>query len=186
MVHDTPLATDDPDRITLGLDSSALSFTAYSRADEDVAVKGSFELTLPNYLALERAVRSHARIQNAVADVLIGLGFEPVSPNVAGPQFDVAFIAKGVLVVVEVKSCTADNAELQLRLGLGQVLRYAFQLAAKGASVKAVLALEIEPSSEWLDLLSGLGVGVLCESSLVEGVARLAAEWALSPEIPSG
>ena len=183
VVHDTPLPTDDPDRITPDLDSSALSFSAYSRADENVAVTGSLELTLPNYLALERAVRSHARLQNAVADVLIGQGFEPISPNVTGPQFDIAFLVQGMLALVEIKSCTASNAELQLRLGLGQILRYAHQLEAKCVNVKPVLAVEIKPSIEWIELLSALGVGILCEPSLVEDVTRLVAEVTPSPDV---
>ena len=62
----------------------------------------------------------------------------------------------------EVKSITASNEEEQLRLGLGQVLRYAQQLGGS-ASVVPVLATERCPTDPtWQALCSGLGVILLC------------------------
>jgi hypothetical protein len=120
---------------------------AYKPADEKASVKPAVELSLPNYLALERAVCSHARIQNAVADELMALGVTPWSPTAAGPQYDLAFGGDdGAFTVIEVKSCTGQNMELQLRLGLGQVLRYAHQLRSRHDQVRAVLATELNQS----------------------------------------
>lgn len=69
-------------------------------------------------------MRSHALIQNAVATAASAAGFEPWSPSGAGPTFDIAISADdGRLFGVEVKSATPENLELQLRIGLGQVLR---------------------------------------------------------------
>ncbi len=52
--------------------------------------------------------------------------------------------------VVEVKSLTKENEERQLRLGLGQVLSYAFLLNWPGVNhVQAILAVERPPSDEY-------------------------------------
>jgi hypothetical protein len=60
--------------------------------------------------------------------------------------------------VGEVKSLTASNEEKQLRLGLGQVLRYAHQLGPDGDAVP-VLIVERRPSdSSWEKLCVRLGV----------------------------
>jgi hypothetical protein len=100
----------------------------------------------------------------------------PWSPTAAGPQFDLAFRGDdGAFTVVEVKSCTEQNLELQLRLGLGQVLRYAHQLRLRHDQVRAVLATELNPSSEWLDLLEQLAVHVIREASLKEDLQRVLA-----------
>lgn len=148
----------------------------YRPADEEASVAPSVELSLPNYLELERAVGSHARIQNAVAAELSGVGLTPWSPTAAGPQFDLAFRGDdGAFTVVEVKSCTEQNLELQLRLGLGQVLRYAHQLRLRHDQVRAVLATELNPPSEWLDLLEQLAVHVIREASLKEDLQRVLA-----------
>jgi hypothetical protein len=64
--------------------------------------------------------------------------------------------------VAEVKSLTEANEERQLRLGLGQVLRYRHLLAARGRSTRAVLMLERRPVDEsWLDLCRELQVIVV-------------------------
>ena len=47
----------------------------------------------------------------------------------------------------------ADNEEHQLRVGLGQVLRYRQLLAEEGRDVRALIAVEREPSDPtWVDL----------------------------------
>jgi hypothetical protein len=57
-----------------------------------------------------------------------------------------------------VKSLTKLNEEKQLRLGLGQVLRYRQQLGGS-APATAVLALERSPTDPaWLNLLERLDV----------------------------
>jgi hypothetical protein len=46
-----------------------------------------------------------------------------------------------------------------LRLGLGQVLRYAHLLGAKGRPVRRVIAVEREPSdASWIELCEAAGV----------------------------
>jgi hypothetical protein len=85
---------------------------------------------------------------------------QPRSPGPEDANFDLAWIRNdGVIVVAEVKSITAVNEEKQLRLGLGQVLRYRQLLARDGDDVRALLAVERGPSDpSWVTLCSGLGV----------------------------
>jgi hypothetical protein len=70
--------------------------------------------------------------------------------------------------VAEVKSSTADNEEVQLRLGLGQVLRYRQRLSALGHDrVIAVLVPERRPRDpSWRGLCQALGVVLLCRNEL--------------------
>ena len=62
--------------------------------------------------------------------------------------------------VCEVKSLTVENEEKQLRLGLGQVLRYRHLLQAKG-EIRAALILERSPTDlSWIELCKRLGVSL--------------------------
>jgi hypothetical protein len=69
-----------------------------------------------------------------------------------------------------VKSITDANEEKQLRLGLGQVLRYQ-NLLSKNGAVHAVLAVERQPTDvTWLGLCDHLGVKLVwpeCWSELL-------------------
>lgn len=110
--------------------------------------------------AVDRGNVGHRKTQNALADHLLATGREPLSyQRGVDPPFDLAWRENGTLYVVEVKSLTPANEERQMRLGLGQVLRYAHQLRAHEASVVAVLAVEREPEdSTWADCCDSLGV----------------------------
>ncbi len=64
--------------------------------------------------------------------------------------------------VAEVKSVAPQNEERQLRLALGQVVRYRQLLAADGQDVRAVIAVEREPSdSSWRQLCVDEGIALL-------------------------
>lgn len=111
---------------------------------------------------IDRGVEGHAYTQNRLAGVVLAAGWRPVSPRPSEPQYDVAWRASAGLFVAEVKSLTEANEERQLRLGLGQVLRYRHVLAVNDEKVTAVLAVERQPTDPtWLDLCAALGV-VLC------------------------
>lgn len=129
---------------------------AYRRADEDVAV--SVAEPMPRDPALtERGLRGHRATQNALADALVEAGIEPLSPSSRDPDWDIAWRQDRTLYIAEVKSLTASNEERQLRLGLGQVLRYR-QRASDPGSV-AVLVAERRPTDEsWLRLCEQLQV----------------------------
>jgi hypothetical protein len=108
---------------------------------------------------VERGVRGHVDAQNAIADALEAVGLEPRSPLPGEPEFDLAWISDGTVYVAEVKSLTARNEEKQLRLGLGQVLRYRSVLRRRHPGVRAVLVAEREPKdSSWKELCAELDV----------------------------
>jgi len=75
------------------------------------------------------------------------------------PVFDLAWEDSDGIVVAEIKSLTERNEERQLRLALGQVLRYAQLLRGKGHPVRSVVAVERRPSDDsWLELCQAAGV----------------------------
>jgi hypothetical protein len=87
-------------------------------------------------------------IQDSLAGVLAERGLEPLSPLGADPRFDLAWKQDAVAYVVEVKSLTDENEEKQLRLGLGQVLTYAYLLEWDNVeAVRPVLAVERQPTA---------------------------------------
>jgi len=117
----------------------------------------------------DRGTRAHHETQNALAEIVRSRGLTPRSPD-GEPNFDVGWQEPdGRLVVVEVKSVTERNAEKQLRLGLGQVLRYRNLLATGEADVVAILALSASPHDQrWIELCQELGVGLIWRPDLGE------------------
>jgi hypothetical protein len=86
---------------------------------------------------VERGVTGHVDTQNAVADALTAAGLAPRSPCAGEANFDLAWKKDGAVYVAEVKSITDLNEEKQLRLGLGQVLRYRWLLRHRHDRVRA-------------------------------------------------
>jgi hypothetical protein len=117
---------------------------------------------------VERGLRGHSDVQNALAEVLRQAGIEPRSRLPREPNFDIAWETEGTVFVAEVKSITDDNEEEQLRLGLGQVLRYRHRLEALGHDhVVAVLAPERAPrDSSWKDLCDEVRVVLLAKDEI--------------------
>jgi hypothetical protein len=117
---------------------------------------------------VERGLRGHSDMQNALAQVLREAGIEPRSRLPREPNFDIAWATEGTIFVAEVKSITDDNEEEQLRLGLGQVLRYRHRLQALGHEhVVAVLAPERAPrDSSWRELCDQLRVVLLAKDEI--------------------
>jgi hypothetical protein len=117
---------------------------------------------------VERGLRGHTDTQNELASVLSNAGIESSRGLRPGPDFDLAWQKDGTVFVAEVKSITAQNEEHQLRLGLGQVLRYRQRLSALGYDrVVAVLVPECQPRDpSWRELCQELGVVLLCRNEL--------------------
>jgi hypothetical protein len=117
---------------------------------------------------VERGLKGHADTQNALARVLRAAGIEPRSCQPAEPNFDLAWQRGETVFVAEVKSTTLSNEEEQLRLGLGQVLRYRQRLTALGHErVVAVLVPEHQPrDADWRRLCQELGVILLGKDEL--------------------
>jgi hypothetical protein len=110
----------------------------------------------------DRGTRAHNRTQNALAEALRARRLEPLSSD-GEPDFDLAWEdPDGAAVVAEVKSVTSRNAERQMRLGLGQVLRYRNLVEASGRAARALLVLSDAPvDRRWVDLCRELGVGLI-------------------------
>lgn len=121
---------------------------------------------------MDRALQAHARTQEALADALRAAGKVPRSPSPGEPVFDLAWEDDGTVCVAEIKSLNGTNDEKQLRLALGQVLRYAHLLRANARPVRCFIATESEPADEsWIDLCSDLGVTLLWPDVFHTGVA---------------
>jgi hypothetical protein len=139
--------------------------TAYRDGDELASTRARVPFSVdPNLV--DRGTRGHARTQNALAAWVRSIGAEPLSPN-GEPQYDVAWATPEAFYIAEVKSITDRNEERQMRLGLGQVLRYAHLLRESSAAVVPVLMVEREPSDHsWHELCASLGVRLLWPSAL--------------------
>ena len=123
---------------------------------------------------VERGLRGHADTQNELARVLRSAGLKPRSRLPQEPNFDLTWEASGTVFVAEVKSITDGNEEEQLRLGLGQVLRYRHRLESLGHDrVVAVLVPGRSPrDASWIDLCRQLRV-VLMPGKELERAAEL-------------
>jgi hypothetical protein len=155
----------------------------YRRALEDLAVsiRDPYEV---NPAVVERGLRGHRSTQDALADTAQRSGAAPRSPSPEEPNFDLAWEQDGRIFVAEVKSTTPTNEEKQLRLGLGQVLRYRQLLARRFADreVVGVLAAEREPQDQsWRDLCSRLDVRLVWAANLDELFSPESAEPGRGP-----
>jgi hypothetical protein len=139
---------------------------AYETANENPtsAAPEPFEVD-PN--ERDRATRAHAVTQNALAEAVRARGREPLRPR-GEPRFDLAWEeADGTFIVAEVKSITARNEERQLRLALGQVLRYCDLLEMRGLETRGLVVTSAQPSdSRWRTLCSRLGLGLMSPPDL--------------------
>jgi hypothetical protein len=119
---------------------------------------------------VERGLRGHAETQNQLAQLLREAGIEPRSPRPDEPNFDLAWERDGIVYVAEVKSLGPTNEERQLRLGLGQVLRYRVLLKdQRQTEVRAVLVTEREPRDpSWRALCDSLAVTLTTGSGWTE------------------
>ncbi len=191
LVHGVMLDQDDehvsiPEPLLADGDAQAggTPFVPYYAANEGTEVSLRSDLVAAEYNALERAVRSHALIQNAVAAAAAAAGLQPRSPSADAPAFDIALSAGDDRVfVVEIKSATRENLELQLRIGLGQVLHYAHLLRSHAQAVTPVIAIELQPDESWVELLAELGVGLLVDGSIPGDLARLAGAHSAIPVV---
>lgn len=96
-----------------------------------------------------RGVGAHQDTQHALARFLIEMNCEPRSPLSGGPQFDVSWERDGIRYVAEVKSLTNRNESRQIRMGLGQLLEYRYDLTRGKQKVRPVLVVEGRPKHRW-------------------------------------
>jgi hypothetical protein len=130
----------------------------YRDANEELKVSAREPFSTDPAL-VERGNRGHAAAQNALAAYLVSLGIEPRSPSPDEPNYDLGWTDGEVVYVAEVKSLTEANEEKQLRLGLGQLLRYRNLLNQRYPTVRAVLMAERDPRDpSWAALCEELNV----------------------------
>jgi hypothetical protein len=125
--------------------------TGYRAADEDTSVAERDPFSIDPAI-VERGLRGHAATQNALANFLKNRQLLPLSPGPNEPSYDIAWKNNKEIWIAEIKSVTNVNEEKQLRLGLGQVLRYC-HLLKKSGDVHGVLVIERAPLDQtWIDL----------------------------------
>lgn len=109
---------------------------------------------------IDRGLLAHHEAVEALAKFVGIKGLVALVPtSSSGPQFDLAWFDGDTLYVAEVKSITSANEEKQLRLGLGQVLRYRHQLRGSAAKVEAWLVPERQPAdASWAATCATSGV----------------------------
>jgi hypothetical protein len=129
----------------------------------------------PDPALIERGSRGHARAQNALANYIKAQALIPLSPLPGEPSYDLAWQSKDSrLFVVEVKSLTVANEERQLRLALGQVLRYAQLLSTDARPALPVVMVERKPTDpSWQLLCDRLGVVLLWPDRLSDGTVEI-------------
>jgi hypothetical protein len=111
---------------------------------------------------VNRGNQAHAQTLNALAAFLEAHGVQPLGPGPNDPIFDLGWAQGPAKFVTEVKSLTEANEEHQLRLGLGQLLRYQHALLGRFQHVHAILAVERAPGDPaWRELCDSLGVRLI-------------------------
>jgi len=134
----------------------------YRRPDENILTRRARDPHSVDPNLVDRGLRAHRRTQNLLHDLLMESGLTPRSPDAGEPEFDLGWEDGEALCIAEVKSLTGTNEEKQIRLALGQVLRYGFLLSAGGRSVRSFIAVERKPQDEsWLELTASLGVTLI-------------------------
>jgi hypothetical protein len=119
--------------------------------DEDTVPRAATS-SLPDPDLVGRGHRAHKHTRNALAMHLKSLGIQPLDPTPLDPPFDLAWWKGSTLYVAEIKSITRENEEHQLRLGLGQLLRYCQLLRKRAERIVPVLAPELKPRDpEWIN-----------------------------------
>jgi hypothetical protein len=136
--------------------------TDYRRPDEEVSTSPERDPHSVDPNLIDRGLRAHRRTQNQLHDVLASAGRTPRSPAPGEPQFDIAWEDGDAICIAEVKSMSGANEEKQLRLALGQVLRYSHLLSARERPVRSFIAVEREPQdASWIDLASQCGITLM-------------------------
>lgn len=135
----------------------------YRKADESLPNHEKEAASSKDPDSIGRGLSAHNRTQNQIAKFLRQIGIEPLSPTRDEPEFDIAWKMGETFYVCEVKSITVLNEERQLRMAIGQIIRYRQKLAARGHEpIAAVIATERQTSDlSWQELCENEGILLL-------------------------
>lgn len=126
-----------------------------------VGTRSTTKLTI-DLDALDSATAAHEATVVALTEHLKQQGITARRPLRSVVRFDIGWSQGSAVFIGEVKSVNSTNQAQQIRLGLGQVLDYAYQLDShrrRGDKVRPVLILEREPEdARWRGLAESLGV----------------------------
>ena len=149
----------DPDRIfqsDLEAEGAELPLPAW--ANEDVIVKMKIgEGAAADPAARTAGLRRHAVTQNKLVRAYLDAGGQPFASN---HNVDAAWTMPGssTVFVAEVKGITKANEVGQLRLGLGQVIDFAVEVAgSSGRPVHPILFVSSEPTTPRWEQKCGQG-----------------------------
>ncbi|MGH3042420.1 MAG: hypothetical protein ACRDNG_11910 [Gaiellaceae bacterium] len=133
--------------------------TAYRREDESARAERS-DVYIVDPDRIDRGTQAHKRTQNLVAEYLENRGLTPKSHQGSEPPYDLAWEDGGTIFIAEIKSLTDQNEERQLRLGLGQILRYGQLLGQiKGKPIQRIIVVERQPTRrDWIELCASYDV----------------------------
>ncbi|MFE5600712.1 hypothetical protein ACFQ8O_16195 [Streptomyces coelicoflavus] len=124
--------------------------------------RSSGDLTL-DLNRLDKATATHEATVGALLAYLSGQGIDVHTHAPGAPAFDAGWSRGGDVFIAEVKSLTGAREDQQIRLGIGQVLDYAYQLRAAHPDrrLHPVLVLEKRPvDPRWSSLARSAGIGL--------------------------
>lgn len=107
---------------------------------------------------LDRGTAAHEATIEALIKHLASKGTQALGPIRGAPRFDAGWERGKTAFIAEVKSLSDTNEDQQIRLGIGQILDYAWQMPP-GRKVTPVLVLEKRPPSErWEHVAKRAGI----------------------------
>lgn len=147
----------------------------YRKADESPTKFSKKNSSTKDPDSYGRGLMAHNKTQNKIASIVLCLGWAARSPKLDEPEYDIAWKINETLYVCEVKSLTDKNEEKQLRLAIGQVIRYRQKLNSVGHEpVRAVIATEKVPNDKsWFDLCEQENIILISPSDATEKLSVL-------------
>ncbi len=106
---------------------------------------------------LDRGTAAHETVLKALVEHLRQRGIDLMAPARKAPKFDAGWSVGDTVYVAEVKSLGSANEDQQIRLGMGQVLDYVYQLERLRpvGVLQPVLVLERRPEdNRWASLFA--------------------------------
>lgn len=99
---------------------------------------------IKNNSKLQRSYSDHEKLRSMVADYYRDSGYQIYQDK----HLDLFAINTNEKIIIEIKSCRADNLLSQVRLGVSQLMYYSFLYGDARNTIKCCLAIQKEPSLE--------------------------------------